>query len=346
MRILKIFFTAIFALLVIGFFGGLMMREILLVAALGQIKSDIKYLNNLPPEGDLFKRCLEYGGSSFVDDGQPVMKNQLRFISDREYVLESVCQVTSSLRTVIKNKNLPPLVRRVKGQSGYIQGQENHGLEVSIFGRNGIVYDEVGLLASSTHVDVDSSVIVNDGPATVCGGYGYQCCDDVYQVGQEFQQTNALDCPKSCYAGCQEKPVALTFNTDPPANEVTKTIFITSGNYMDFIYTISDVGGDVFSQDKLFGAEADKLTLMDKFFKILDKYAGADQAKQNNYKITLSFGDGTSENINELNGKIPHTYTCPGPSLCVYNAVLQAEAEGGIKSTLGGVAKIQVQVKP
>lgn len=344
MRVLKIFFTSILLLLLIAVVGGLISREILLSFALSQLKSDVKFLAQASTGGDFFKQCLEYSGGSFVDQGSMV-RNQIRFVSDSSYVLESVCKASESVRKVIKNKSLPPLVRRAVGQSGLIQGNSGYGVEVSIFGRSGVVYEEDNVLFSTVSNLDDLRVILNEGPATICSGYGYTCCSDDYQAGQDFFQPNALDCPRSCYASCVEKPVVLTFNSEPAAYEDTGIAFLQSGDFMEFIYTISDVKGDAFARENIFEEESTSMRWDERLFNILDKYSQQDTNKDEIDSVILSFGDGTSEKLLDLHGRVGHTYLCEGRSICVYNVTIQATTKYGVTSSLDGVAKIQVQVR-
>jgi hypothetical protein len=343
MRVLKLFFTSLFILVVVGVVGGLISREVLLSIALNQLKSDIRYFSKTSTaSGEFFKNCLEYSGS-FDSDGS-IIRNQVRFTSPSDYVLESVCIASESVRKIIKHKSLPPLVRRATGSSGLVYGQSGHGLEVAIFGRSGIVYEEENVVFSTTKF-ADLGVILNDGPATVCSGYGYLCCDENFQSGQDFYQPNALDCPRSCYASCTEKPVVLTFNSEPAADE-TKIVTLNSGDFIEFIYTVSDINGDAFSNDNLFGKEAETLGWLDKLLKILNKYSDQGVTPKDEIDaVTISFGDGTSQRLLDLHGRVEHTYTCNSKSVCVYNVTIQAITKQGVLSTLDGVSKMQIQVR-
>lgn len=343
MRVLKIFFTSMVILFLTALVGSLISREILLSAALSQLKGDMKFLAQSSTGGEFFKQCLEYSGGSFVDEGSMV-RNQIRFISDSDYVLESVCKASESVRKVIKNKTLPPLVRRAAGQSGLVQGQSGHGVEVGIFGRAGVVYEEENVLFVASSKINELNVILNEGPATVCSGYGYVCCGDDYQAGQDFYQPNALDCPKSCYASCVEKPVVLTFNSEPTGDD-SKVVSLQSGDFIEFIYTISDVKGDVFARENLFETEADQLRWDEKILNILNKYTQQETTADEVAEIIISFGDGTSEKLLDLHGRTGHTYTCERKAICVYNVTIQATTKFGVTSSLDGVAKIQVQVR-
>ena len=271
MRILKIFFTAVLILLILGFFGSFAGKQILLSTALRQVKADIKFLSKSSTPSGLIQDCLEYG-TSFSDDG-PLVRTQIRFTSGGNYVLESVCEAEESLRSVIKKKSLPPLVRISKSQSGIIQGQEAHGIELYIFDKTGTIYVDNGIVTTTTKSVDDLNIIFNDGPPTVCGGYGYSCCNDGFQTGQDFQQINALDCPKSCYSSCIEKPVVLNFNSEPAASSDSRIVFLNSADFIEFVYTISNVKGDVFAQENLFSEEEESLGWDDKLLEILEKYS-------------------------------------------------------------------------
>ena len=343
MRVLKLFFTSVILLVVLGLVGGLISREILLSVALNQLKSDLKFLTqSASASGDFFKDCLEYSGS-FAEEGA-LVTSQIRFISDSEYVLENVCRASESIRKVIKNKTLPPLVRRAVGGSGLAQGVDSHGLELTIFGRSGVVYEYENVLFSTTSKLDDQNIVLNDGPATVCSGYGYVCCNESFQSGKDFYQPKALDCPRSCYASCSEKPVVLTFNSEPAVDD-GRIVALNSGDFIEFIYTISDIKGDVFAQDSLFGKESATLSWSDKLLKMLDKYANPNTEQKDEIdNVVIVYGDGTSEKLLDLHGRTQHTYTCDR-SVCVYNVTIQATTKQGVTSSLDGVSMIQVQVR-
>lgn len=342
MRVLKIFFTAILLIAIAGFIGFFSSREILLSTALRQIKNDIKFLSHSSSAGDFFKECLEFSNS--FDDAGSIVRHQLRFTSDSSYVLESVCRASESLRTILKSKSLPPLVRRVEGQSGIVQGESGYGVEVSIFGRSGVVYDYEGIIFTETSNLDELGVILDDGPPTICSGYGYVCCDENFQTGQDFKKDKALDCPRSCYASCVEKPVVLTFNSEPAADPENRTVYLNSGDFIEFVYTISDVKGDVFVNENVF-VEDEEVTWSDKLLEYLDKYSKTENQQDIVEEIIISFGDGTSEKLLDLHGRTNHTYTCERRSICVYDVTLQATTKLGVESSLDGISKLKVQVR-
>lgn len=341
MRILRIFFTAIVLLLVIGLIGGFIAREILLMMALQQLRGDLKRLPSLPLSQKISQECLEYAGGA--SQGGSTIRYQLRFISDRQYVLEGVCEISESLRTVFETKSLPILVRREIGQSGIIQGQNLHGLEVSIFGRLGTVYEEENFFWTSYHSEEEKGVITQEGPVTVCGGYGYECCDKTYQTGLGEQKSEALDCPRSCFPGCTQKPVVLTFNADPFDQE-TRTASLQSGDIVEFLYTVTDVRGDVFAQENITNEQV-SLRWDDTFLQILEKYATKKEPLDSIEKVVITFGDGQFQDLTNLQGSVTHTYTCTRVEGCEYTATVQGVTKKGITSDLEGLAKIRVQVK-
>lgn len=341
MRVLRIFFTAIVIFLVIGLIGGFIAREVLLMMALQQLRGDLKRLPSFPLSQKISQECLEYSGGS--SQGGSVIRYQLRFISDRQYVLEGVCEISESLRTVFETKSLPILVRREVSQSGIIEGQNLHGLEVSIFGRLGTVYEEDNFFWTSYRSEEEKGVITSEGPATVCGGYGYECCDKTYQTGLGEQRTEALDCPRSCFPGCTQKPVVLTFNADP-FDPGTRTVFLRSGDPVEFLYTITDVKGDVFSQENL-TSEQVSLRWDDTFLQILEKYATKKDPVDSIEKVVVTFGDGAFQDLESLQGSVSHTYTCTGKAFCEYTATVQGVTQKGITSDLEGLAKIRVLVE-
>lgn len=341
MRILSLFFRAIITISILGFLIGLGLREILLATAVGQVRSATKELKSLGVGSEFTKTCLEYAG--LPADGQSLTRLQLRFTSDKDFVVEMVCDQGSLIRETIKTSSLPPLVTKVAGQSGIISGQSGQAVALTIFGRTGVIYEEDSFIKSS--LQEKTVVAVGNGPATTCEGYGYQCCSQNYQQGQGDQVTQAWDCPLSCYSQCAEKPVVLSFNSDPAVEGDAKVVTVSSGDQLEFFYTLNDINGDAFSRAAYAADEAAQLTWEERLFRIVDQWSNSDQYQDVLEKIVINFGDGDSLELIDLQGTTSHTYTCTR-SLCVFNATIQAVTTNGLTSDLDNVSKIQVQVRP
>jgi hypothetical protein len=350
MRVLKIFFTSLLILLVLGAAAGLIARELLLYTGISQLRSAAKELRSLQVGQDFTQNCLNYGG--LPDEGQAVVQSQLRFISDKDYVLEVVCRGTQtteigeSLGKIIRKDSLPPLVTKDSGQSGIIDGWDFHGVTLSILGRTGAVYRDDSFVRSDFSYPEDSRLQFENGPVTSCEGYGFECCDDAYQVGQDRQNTQAIDCPRSCYASCAERPVVLVFNSDPSPNYQNQIVNVQAGDLIEFYYTVNDVAGDAEVRAAFVKEEAPELTWDEKLLRIFDQLFNRRSAKDSLDHIVITFGDGESAQVSDLQGMVTHAYTCDNRQLCVYNATIQAVTVSGLTSNLGETSKIEIHVTP
>lgn len=341
MRVLRIFFTSMVLLLIGGLVAFFVGREVLLYAALDQLRSAARELRTLQAPATFIDSCLEYGGRA-ASDTQALTRSQLRFVSSTQFVTEIVCNTAESLRQEARNETLPPFAEKTPNQSGIIHGQEGYGLTVSVLGRTGTVYEE-GVFVK-TSLRQAENVTLTGGPVTTCEGFGLRCCNETYQVGQGEQNTRATDCPRSCFAQCAEKPAVLIFSSDPPPNPQNRVVTLRSGESMDFYYTVNDVRGDTFG-DAQAAAGRTALSFIEKIFftlaSLFQKRVPADEISH----ITLRFGDGEAADLSDLQGTVNHAYTCTR-SVCVYNATIQVVTKAGTASTLGGAETIQVQVTP
>lgn len=341
MRILKLFFTSLLILLIVAVVGGLIGREILLSMAVNQIRGAVKEVRSLSIDPTFSQSCLQYGG--LPPDAQSLVRTQLRFTSDTEFVLEAVCQSTESLRSTFRTSALPPLVKKGSGQSGFVQGETLHGLTLTALGRTGAVYQDEALVQSSLRYAGDPALTLTAGPATVCAGYGYSCCSDTSQLGQGDLQAQALDCPRSCYASCTEKPVVINFNSENTTDSTLRIISLRSGETAQFDYTVSDIRGNLLGTPLL--ENGGVVSLGTKLMAMVAQVFHRAVAQDSLEKIVIAFGDNQSQDVSDLQGTVQHTYTCTR-ALCVYNATIQAVTRAGITSTLTDTSKLQVQVTP
>jgi predicted secreted protein len=136
--------------------------------------------------------------------------------------------------------------------------------------------------------------------------------------------------------------VVLAFQSDPPLTAETRIVSLQSGQTAQFFYTVSDIS-DVGADTQLSVDTTPSLSAT--FALVLETIFGPRAQSDELRGITLSFGDGQSMEVSDLQGTIEHTYTCTR-ALCVYNATLQAVTQAGITSTLTLNSRIQVQVSP
>ena len=148
---------------------------------------------------------------------------------------------------------------------------------------------------------------IGAGPTTSCNGYGYECCLDTSQIGVGSKITGLVDCEKNCYSSCANRPIILSFNSNPLLDPRKRSLSISSGETVEFTYV----------------ADAGKATTV----------AGV-----------LDFGDGKKLPVTGLVGQSSHTYSCTRSS-CEYVAKLTLEDNWGISSADTSTSKIKVIVR-
>ncbi|MFH2118131.1 MAG: hypothetical protein ABII10_00115 [Candidatus Paceibacterota bacterium] len=319
-----------------------MWREVQLYKAVSQVRSVARNLSSAQTTGEFGRTCLEYGGSPA--NNQSLTRAQIRFVSDKDYILEIVCQTNESLREVIKEGSLPLLVTKGVNQSGLISNQQQHGLTLSILGRTGVVYEGDSFIQSSTRYRADDELILDRGPTTVCAGYGFICCNETYQLGQNQQNTQAWDCPKSCYESCIDKPVILNFYSEPYFATRTRIVRTQSGESIEFFYTVNDIQGDLLTRQLADQEEWSDLNWPARLLRLVENFLNQKPTADSLAKVVITFGDGEAAELSDLQGSVVHTYTC-NQRLCVYNAVVQAVTQNEITSSLDQNSNIQIQVQ-
>lgn len=340
MRVLKLFFTATVMLTIFTVIVGLVAREILLMMGVSQVRAAARQLSSLQIESNFAQQCQDFG--SLPQGTISLTRVQLRFTSPTTYVLEVVCQTSESLRTSVGAESLPPLVEKGVGQSGIVRGEDLHGVTLSVLGRTGVVYEEDSFVRTALTYTPAINIITDNGPATVCEGYGFQCCNNTTQLGQGTQQTQALDCPLSCYATCVNRPVVLNFESDPTHTAGTRVVTIQAGEPVQFFYTLNDIRGDVFASS-VTAEEKQRLSFVERTMRSLQNLFKNTMAPDSLKKILISFGDGESIEVSDLQGAVSHTYTCL-QAVCVYNAAIQAITQAGTASVLTAESKLELHV--
>ena len=340
MRALKLFLTAVISLVVLSVIVGFIAREILLIMAVNQVRASARGLSQLQAEPSFIESCRDFGSLPF--DTLSLTRTQLRFVSDTDYVLEIVCQTNESLRSTIRTESLPALVEKGSGQSGLIQGEELHGFTVAVLGRTGAIYEEDSFIRTSLKYVGTPNFIVDQGPVTVCEGYGFRCCNNTTQIGQGAQQSQALDCPLSCYDSCAEKPVVLNFASDPEPTVGTRVATVQANQPVSFYYALNDIRGDVFAQSTT-PEEKAQFSLIERWLRALQKLFQKSTPRDELDKIVIAFGDGATVAVSDLQGTVSHTYTCD-QAVCVYNAVIQALTKAGTTSALTEMSRLELHI--
>lgn len=256
MRTFRFFFRFLFILIMLSlaiFFGG---REILLFVATTQLKSDLKYMENLSyRESEYSLQCKQKAGRN--DVGSAVQHVQLRFSSPSEYVLEAICTYFSNDPIILKRAKLPWMVTKVPGESGAIWDPSGlSGFQIGIFGR----FSTLFLDGMEIVVKQGKQVIDGNHPISICAGYGYTCCDAVTQIGQGEVLSEAIDCPEQCFASCQPRPVVLRFSSDPAPDLKTKVLMVNKNQPVSFFFVIDEGNASTVSAQIDFGDGTQELS--------------------------------------------------------------------------------------
>lgn len=318
MRILKLFFSAIIFFVIITIVGFFIAREALLFWGTSKIKNSLATLSQARNRDSFAAQCKQLG-STYVG-GEELVTYRLRFLSSDEFLLEAVCSQFSQDPILIEQVDLPQFVSKVPGTSGFILNSRQSGIELQVFS------DEINKIASLIKIDLSSllrvkSLVAEDGvivsvgqnesvgsgPITSCGGYGYQCCQDVSQTGVGDKIVGLADCEKNCYSSCVTRPIILSFNSNPLFDPRLRTLEATSGDTVEFTYVV-------------------------------------DSGNASSVVGILDFGDGKKLPISGLAGQSSHTYTCNKNS-CEYIVRLVLEDNWGVESSDTNISKIKIVLR-
>ena len=235
---------------------------------------------------------------------RPIAAVELRFVDDTNYEVDAICEYFSDEPIVIATYVLPYFVKKVPGEAGLIWDST---------GRSGIHLEMWGakktILLDGNEVAVLRGAQTIDGnrPAATCEGFGYSCCDPVTQVGSGELMTTANNCPATCFPVCESRPVVLRLFTDPPPDIRNKVVGIAPDSPVTIFFNV-DVG----------------------------------QSKQ--AEVTVNFGDGQQQVLNQTEGSVSHVYSC-GSDVCEYLVTIQAMDEAARKSAVTSISSMTVRVQ-
>lgn len=302
MRIIKfllggLVFAAIGSAIV--FFAG---REMLMVWSMAQMRTSISILKQIDKNPRAYAlQCRQKGVTVETD---VIDKLQLRFISDNEYVVEVVCAQFSLDPIIIERKTLPQFVTKLPGNTGIIWGDAPSGVGLFVLGRERAVVVEEG--------EIFYTPIIEDfrygvGPLSTCQAYGFECCHTDIQIGQGDQFNGVSDCPDTCHSQCVNRPVVLSFTSDPFMDIKTRITTVQSGDQVTFSY-------------------------------VVDNNEEGQPAQ-----VELVTGDGQSYNSDQSSGSFTHSYKCATGN-CSYRAVLSLINSVGIESAVLPINTINIRV--
>lgn len=334
MRILKALASFLVIILILGAVGLLVTREILLIRAMEQIKGDFLSIQKKTLAGTYVADCLRLSGAAT----QGV--TQLRFFDGTSYGIEVICEGLDSNPILAQKDVLPPLVRKLYGDSGFISGNTNLGeIELVVLGRHGTLYqtesDEItwryGVLSSDHELN---------GPQATCAGYGLTCCSDSLEQGAGGSIQGAVDCPQTCFAQCWERPVVLALNTEPYYDVATRVTTVQAGQAIVFDFVISESQKDVFADTSLSSQESFGSVIL----ALTEQFLNQTPATQTQLKeVVIDFGDGKSEVITDTEAVVTHNYDC-AQAVCRYTAVVSATNVQGATTQTTPINTVIVEV--
>lgn len=247
MQFLRLFFTALLAVVGAGlvlFFGGREVFVFLARANLSQEVSELRTLKVFPK--NYFSQCAEM--FSRLGSESSLAGFQIHFLDAKNYQIEAVCSYDTTQPIVIKSKTLPFYISKLPGSSGIFLGMETFApssFDIDVFGRKTTIK-----LSPIEGELVDTATVY---PLSACEGWGYQCCDEDSEVSSGEVTEDAIDCPGSCSKVCSKRPVIFSFNASPSFNATTRTVVIPSGTTVELAYVFGDSDGKITSATIDFG---------------------------------------------------------------------------------------------
>ncbi len=303
MRVLKTLFFSLIGLALAAGVAFVVGREVWLQLGLSEVKSAVTQMKTVTRQTGLYiQNCRAKGPISGSEN--PIETIQLRFTSPRDFQVEVVCTQFRLSPLVVKTYTLPRYVVKTPGSTGIIwQEKTVGGVELELWGRQrAVVVDDRRFIGGALPPPTERLE-----PLTTCAGYGYECCVEQITQGVGELVPSVLDCPRSCYAGCQTRPVVLAFTSQPYYDEQTREVIIGNGEVVELRYVIEDLA-------------------------------------RRGVTVTLEFGDGVSEIFSETMGGTSHTYRCASGE-CRYQARVVASDGSGVSAAQTPISQITVVVR-
>lgn len=228
----------------------------------------------------------------------------LRFVDERNYVVELVCSLIEDSPIQIKTGSLPMFITRNPGSSGFIFWLDDksgthsalrltslrHALGVELRGDTVVKGNQIQEIASEY-------------PHSTCQARLFTCCAPGSQLGVgEALNVGVTDCPQSCFLQCKNVPFIEVFGSDPGYEPQTRELMMSDAS-LDVIFNYS----------------------------VLPKTVDL---------VTMDFGDGTTQTSSYSEGIFVHTYVCEGS--CKFTAALVARDADGSTSVDTSNAKIYI----
>jgi len=311
MEFLRLLFKLFVGLSLVCLLSYLGVREYVLLQASQDLEKKVLSLVGSELTQTSYRRCLELG-TGFDRGGESLVTPQLRFISDREYVLENLCAGFEFSPIVLGNYTLPMGVVKKPGSSGVVLASGAYSLSLLFRPEwlESVPLPEFLLSREKTLFFEDKRVVEklsqetdNVRPATLCAGYGFECCDQVTAVGQG-DSLPATDCSEGCFERCVPKPLVLSFSAKG-YDQYSRSLSISRNGQAEFFFT----------------ASAKPKTV-----------------------VGLDFGDGQSWQGDLSTQTVNHTYDC-SLSICEYIANITLTDPQGLSSYQNQLSSITVTVE-
>ncbi len=335
MRVVKtLLWSIVSILLVLGLIFALM-REVLLITATSRVKNSLQQVRQIDSEQTYLTECMSRGSSK--NEAGRIHHTQLRFIDRSHYVVEVVCNRMEHDPLEVDQNKLPTIVKLESGQSG-IRWPADAGMNFHCLRRTA----SVSVADNMIHTSLRRSEI-NDyqGPPSNCPSYGFQCCDETTQIGQGEQIFEALDCPQTCFRDCLDRPLILSFSSQPHYNRLTRTLEIEQSEPVSFSYLVTP------NQEADLAFTSYEASLQEDWVEqaiaLIDTILYQSPEVQET-KVILDFGDGSVDEFIGLRGQVEHKYECAGNE-CLYHATLTVINADGVESlqTAQNTIKVLVQ---
>ncbi len=311
MRFLKLFLKyLILGSIVIPAVGFIVINVLVYVQAvsLSDAISSAKKLSVRPAHT---RDCISSGEYEIV----PLYGYQLRFIDDREYVVEAVC-INEKGPFEVSTGMLDFGIKKLPGFSGVMfplkpEGQIDGKVVIGMyFSKWSIEVGDMANMIIRYVTNADKISPGKDAASSTCSGWGYKCCNYLMEVGEGKKYSeNISDCAGGCYDSCLQRPSILIFTTDPEMiDQKNRLVEITKKEPgVVFSYSTQDV---------------DSEELM----------------------ATIDYGDGESAASSNQTDQFSHYYNCQ-KTVCTYEVNLLVEDSGGLENTKSRISTITVRVK-
>ncbi|MEA2056606.1 MAG: hypothetical protein U9O78_02765 [Patescibacteria group bacterium] len=334
MRVLKFLLKSFLIIAIIVSGSALATREILLILAMRKVSVGLKEVKEIHNQQRYASDCMRKGSNS--RDRGLIHQTQLRFISNNEFAVEVICNQFELNPIEVSRSKLPTLVRHQVGQSGLVWNQADLvGINLECVRRTASVQVENGLTSYNLS---EFEVPVGSGPKSQCQSFGYSCCDIRYQQGEGKQLADVYDCPKSCYQNCLDRPLILSFNTQPYYDTLKRTVEISSGQPVTFSYNVSPN-----QKDSFVGMYEEESDWLERNIFLFSKIFLFDKQEEPSVKVIIDFGDGEKTNFQTMQAQKQHAYVCASGQ-CQYIATLKIVNQDGIRSTNDLHSQIKVVV--